>query len=1550
MLQRIDSRAFRAVLVGEESLLAACGGKLLDEGWEIAAVVSENPAIRDWAAGKSIPLETMTTDLAARLQQTEFDWLFSIANLKLIAGDVLALAERGAINFHDGPLPRYAGVNAPVWALVHGEREYGITWHMIGGGIDEGDILVQRRFPVEEGETAYSLNTKCYAAALDGFQELVEQLRNAMLRPKAQDLSRRSYFARGLLPEAAARLDFRRTAEDCAALVRALDHADHWNPLCCPRIEMADRLLLVGKAVAEKIEGTAAPGAVLRADANYVTVATADGALRLSDLTDTAGRVVAPSDLVKEGDVLAYPDAEDARTLTDAATAAANGTDYWRARLRQFHGLSLPARIPVGGSGGTLHLSIPVPATLDSSRQIAAIAAWALRCAGMDRADLAYRGAETAEQHAQAPLDLSDWVPLHASAGANGVLKDLLRYTGEQLEKIRKFPTFLADIVVRDPDLSAQHIPDVGLNTSDTTLLPGTVMTAALSGDQIILIGDANRINQPYFHMLAARLDLLLQATAGGSLDDAPIADLPVLPQAERSLVLEGLNKTSRDYDRSQTIHGAFQAQVARIPDKTALVFESRELSYGDLNTRANRIAHVLRQIGASRGTRIGIYTSRGPGMVAGALAAMKVGGAYVPLDPGYPRDRTAHCIADSGASVILTETSLADSLPDCDATSLVLDGDPRIDAADSSDLEPGAGPDDIAYLIYTSGSTGLPKGVAVRHSNVANFMAGMDHCIGDAEDVVWLAVTSLSFDISVLELFHTLARGHKVVLSGDGDRALVSQAPIRGSDRHMDFSLFYWGNDDGAGPKKYELLLEGARFADTHGFSAVWTPERHFHAFGGPYPNPSVTGAAVAAVTKNLAVRAGSCVAPLHHPARIAEEWAVIDNLTDGRAGLAIASGWQPDDFVLRPENTPPDNKSAMFQAIDQLRRLWRGEAVEFSNRDGSPQAVVTQPRPVSKELALWVTTAGNPETWKEAGRIGANVLTHLLGQSIDEVGEKIAIYHQALREAGHDPDRHTVTLMLHTLVGDDREDVRRRARGPMKDYLRSAAGLIKQYAWAFPAFKKPAGVSNPFQIDLGSLPESEIEAILDFAFDRYFEESGLFGTPEDCLARVDRLKAIGVGEIACLIDYGVETAEVMQSLEVLAQVVDRANRGTEVQDDDFSIAAQIHRHGVTHLQATPSMARMLVTNDAARSALSRLDTILIGGEEFPRALAADLRQATSASIFNMYGPTETTIWSTVALVDGDDGAVPIGRPIANTRAYVLDASGIPVPVGVAGELYIGGDGVTAGYWRRDELTEQRFPADPFAPEAGQARMYRTGDLARWRPDGQLEFLGRADNQIKLRGHRIEPGEIEAALAGLPGVIEAAVVPHIAADQDVRLMAYVRADGATDVEDLRRGLQSSLPPHMLPAQIAVLEEFPLTPNKKRDRKALAALSPIRTRPAVQMDAKTASDTERTIAAHWKRVLGVTTIAPGDNFFALGGHSLLAVQMHRELTGAFGDAAVSVTDIFACPTLRSLAERIDGRRNPARPSGSSIQAQSHLRDTAISGRRALRARRQLQTG
>ncbi len=1157
---------------------------------------------------------------------------------------------------------------------------------------------------------------------------------------------------------------------------------------------------------------------------------------------------------------------------------------------------------------------------------------------------------------------MTDWVPLRVPAVAT-LAKAEAAFTPALLAA-RRAGGFACDLTLRDTRLAGVTVPPVAL--SEAGPLEGTALTLAVTEQGAMLHHDATRLPADQAARIAARLMHHLRAFGAAQGDTAP-ADLPAMTAEEAAQVLHGWNDTARDIDRSLTVHRAFEAQVARTPGAVALVCDGDSLTYAALNARANRAAHVLRGMGVGPGTLVGLCCGRGADLVAGALAIQKAGGAYVPMDPSYPADRLALYAEDSGCPVIVTQSVLVAGLPGR-AVTLAMDADPRLSFAPDTNPDGGAVPGDVAYMIYTSGSTGRPKGVMVEHRNVINFFAGMDAAIG-TDPGTWLAVTSLSFDISVLEIFWTLARGFKVVMTSDENRALVSGGPVA-SPGGMQFSLYYWGNDDGAGAAKYATLLEGAKFADAHGFCAVWTPERHFHAFGGPYPNPAVTGAAVAAVTRNIGVRAGSCVAPLHHPARIAEDWAVIDNLTGGRAGLAMASGWHPDDFVLRPENTPPANRKALLDAIDQVRRLWRGEAVEFPTASGKPFAVVTQPRPVSKEVPIWVTTAGNPETWREAGRIGANVLTHLLGQTIDEVAGKIGIYHAALREAGHDPARHSVTLMLHTYLAADRETARAVAREPMKDYLRSAANLIKQYAWAFPAFKRPVGAAQPLDIDLGSLSPEETDAILDFAFERYFEDSGLFGTVQDAFARVEQVKAIGVTEVACLIDYGIAPPVVLEGLRPLAQVVAASNAGPGA--DDWSIAAQIVRHGVTHLQCTPSMARMIAMNAEARAALRQVKTLMVGGEALPGALVADLRAATGARILNMYGPTETTIWSTVDEV-GEVGAVAsIGRPIANTQVYVLDDAMRPVAPGVAGELWIGGDGVTRGYWQRDDLTAERFLPDPFVtPDRAcpwGARMYRTGDLVRWREDGRLDFLGRADHQVKLRGYRIELGEIEAVLEGQPGVAQAVVMAREDRPGDVRLVAYHRGG---DEGALRAAVAGLLPDHMRPQHYVAVADFPLTPNKKVDRKALpapgaavaVAVAPAAvSAPAPVVAAAAGLNTAEVIAGVWQRVLGVPKVAPTDNFFALGGHSLLAVQAHRELRAALGNGRLTITDIFRFPTLAGLVAHLDGAAAPVVPVRAvpvavvasvavpvaAIPAEApraDLRNDAMARRRAMRAAR-----
>jgi len=298
-------------------------------------------------------------------------------------------------------------------------------------------------------------------------------------------------------------------------------------------------------------------------------------------------------------------------------------------------------------------------------------------------------------------------------------------------------------------------------------------------------------------------------------------------------------------------------------------------------------------------------------------------------------------------------------------------------------------------------------------------------------------------------------------------------------------------------------------------------------------------------------------------------------------------------------------------------------------------------------------------------------------------------------------------------------------------------------------------------------------------------------------------------------------------------------------------------------------------------------------------------------------------------------DGQPPIGRPIANTRVYVLDGALQPVPVGVAGELYIAGAGVVRGYLHRPDLTAERFVRDPFSVDPA-ARMYRTGDLVRHLPDGAIEFLGRMDFQVKIRGYRIELGEIETLLERAPGVRQAVVVVRENKPGDKRLVAYLVPDSAaTDLSRLRSDLRESLPEYMQPAAYVMLEAMPLTANGKIDRKALPAPKSLEPLPEVAYHAPETS-LQRQIADLWKETLGVEYVSIHDNFFDLGAHSLLVAEVHGKLSELLGREIPLVT-MFRYPTIRSLASHL---RQPS-TEGSALKASA---DRALARRKFVQRR------
>ncbi|MBN8614724.1 MAG: LLM class flavin-dependent oxidoreductase [Deltaproteobacteria bacterium] len=1530
---------FACYVMGNESLAVQCAEVLLAQGNAVRGVITRDEGIAGWAKKRGIRVITPPASKAEspslrdriREDAEPFEWLFSIANLSIIPDDVLALPTKGSVNFHDGPLPRYAGLNAPSWAILNGETEHGISWHLIEGGVDEGDVLESERFALGPSDTSVVANTRCWEAAIESFGRLVPKLVDGSFARSKQDLTQRTYFGRFDRPAGGAVIDWNKPSTEISALVRALDFGPRYtNPLGIAKSFVSSsgpsaEVVLLPEVREGASDVSEAAGTVIAVgDDGSLEVATGKGSLRFARALCREGTLRTPEQLaaigVVRGAVLASPDADRVKQLTALDAALAKSESFWGPRLTQLVPVELPAiDRSVTRPPSWVRAPLSLPAGTSSDDVVAAAAAWLSRVTGQPIFDVGYRGPSIAASTAPAggvseTSLVVDVVPLRVDVKEGARFEALRASISSERARIDAKTSHRRDLYARVPgairprwDVVISEVSSIG--EASALANAGVTLAYAPSSGEAVLVCDAARIASGEIERMVARLGVLLSAATSAPATE--VARLPLLSADERDRMLRQWNATTTELT-PRCVHELFERQVDRTPDATAIVFEDRKLTYRELDAKANQLAHHLIAMGVGPEVPVALHVRRGPDLVIGALGIHKAGGAYVPIDPSYPADRIALYLEDSGSKVVVTHAALADALPaGSRATPVRLDTDaPSIGARSDARPSVSVTPSNLAYVIYTSGSTGKPKGVMVEHGNVANFFVGMDPVVPHQPAGTWLAVTSLSFDISVLELFYTLARGFTVVLSSDEDRALVSSASST-NDRAIGFSLFYFASDEGEkNAGKYRLLLEGARFADTHGFEAVWTPERHFGAFGGLYPNPSVASAAVAAITQHVKIRAGSCVLPLHHPARVAEEWGLVDNLSNGRVGISFASGWHPNDFALRPENFA-NAKQVLLRDVETVRKLWRGETIEFDGPKGKV-AVRTLPRPVQKELPIWLTAAGNPDTFAAAARAGAGLLTHLLGQTTDEVKEKVALYRKVWKECGHAGEGH-VTLMLHTFVGGDERTVKETAREPMKAYLRTAMNLIAQHAWSFPAFKQHAKEGASFDDNFSSLSAEDAEALLDHAFERYYEGAGLFGTPESAMKMVERCKAIGVDEIGCLIDYGIDSETVLAHLEHLNRLREAAQPRAKAEADDYSISAQIERWQVTHLQCTPSMARMLLMNDEARLALGRVKHLFVGGEALPGALVADLGKVTRASVTNMYGPTETTIWSSTELAKPVEGTVGIGRPMANQTMYVLDAHREPVPLGAPGELYIGGLGVARGYFERPELTAERFVADPFAGTK-DARMYRTGDLVRWSQEGRIEFLGRVDHQVKIRGYRIELGEIEARMAGFEGVREAVVIAREDTPGDKRLVGYftVQPDASVEPQALAKALATALPEFMVPSHLVELAKLPLTPNAKIDRKALPRPDASQGRASRSREHVEASnDVEKQIADVWKRILGLAKVGTEDNFFELGGHSLLAVQAHREIKAATGKP-LSITDIFRFPTIAGLAGFLGG--------------------------------------
>lgn len=345
---------------------------------------------------------------------------------------------------------------------------------------------------------------------------------------------------------------------------------------------------------------------------------------------------------------------------------------------------------------------------------------------------------------------------------------------------------------------------------------------------------------------------------------------------------------------------------------------------------------------------------------------------------------------------------------------------------------------------------------------------------------------------------------------------------------------MFFASLATGDARDHYRLLLDAARIADRRGLSGIWTPERHFDEFGGVFPNPAVTSAALAAVTTEIRLHAGSVISPLHDPILLAEDWSVVDNFSNGRVSISFGSGWNPDDFVFAPESYAT-RKSLMEQQIATFLELWQGGSVPRENGVGGTVDVSLAPRPVQTRPPIWITTGGTPETFEWAGASGFNVLTHIITQEPEDLAERIVLYRDARRVAGHDPASGRITVMMHTFVGDDDVHARDVASPSLRGYLESAMRLEI----------KAAGAGDQAQ----EYDPEIIDELVSLRVDRYFAGQGLLGGRDHCEGVAERFGAMGVDEIACLIDFGIDHEHTLGSLNRLCDFAGRGDTPSRTQ-----------------------------------------------------------------------------------------------------------------------------------------------------------------------------------------------------------------------------------------------------------------------------------------------------------------------------------------------------------------------------------------------------------------
>ena len=636
-----------AVFAGSDTLLLQCLELWRERGHRVVAVATDADKVRRHCLEQGLRVVDADGDLAAQLAGETFDHLFAITWLKLLPEPVLRLPRGSTINFHDGPLPRYAGLNATCWSLLHGETEHAVTWHVVEAKADTGDVLLQRRFPIEADDTAFTLNARCFQIGQETFAELIAQLAAGTVEPRSQDLSRRSYFGRGARPPALAVLDFGDTAAAGARLVRAFDHGGYKNPIAVAKVRTSRGVFVPGGATVEAGSGRA-PGTVTAVGDDFVQVACRDGELRLARPRCLRNGALDANALaahgVAVGAVLPLLDDAARAALTELGRASAAADDAWVATLREQEPLPVPGGAPAGERADAATLAVALPdGDADPFARGALCAAFLARTTAVPAFALGLRAAPAATVGDAAPDLAVAFPPVQLRPDGTRGVGAVLAETAASLRTAAARGPLLRELLVRRADVLPPTTvlePPVRLclGVEPREPAPGALTFVAGHDGGVTLHYDRSTLAEKDARALAARLAVF--ARASRAQPDTPLARVAILDDAELETLLRTWNATDAPPPAEPCVHRQFARVVARTPDTVALRCHGEAPTYRELAQRVERLAGWLRARGVAPGDRVGICTQRGIGMVTAVLATLRAGAAYVPLDPSYPRER----------------------------------------------------------------------------------------------------------------------------------------------------------------------------------------------------------------------------------------------------------------------------------------------------------------------------------------------------------------------------------------------------------------------------------------------------------------------------------------------------------------------------------------------------------------------------------------------------------------------------------------------------------------------------------------------------------------------------------------------------------------------------------------------------------------------------------------------------------------------------------------------------------------------------------------------